>query len=67
MLPNVLFDLFSLSTFVCDSIVAKRVYRKCLASLSHRVTFIDLVELDMLDVDVILGLDWLHSYYASID
>ncbi|KAG5587432.1 hypothetical protein H5410_047866 [Solanum commersonii] len=27
----------------------------------------DLVELDMVDFDVILGMDWLHACYASID
>ncbi|WMV07854.1 hypothetical protein MTR67_001239 [Solanum verrucosum] len=27
----------------------------------------DLVELDMVDFDVILGVDWLHACYASID
>ncbi|WMV50564.1 hypothetical protein MTR67_043949, partial [Solanum verrucosum] len=30
-------------------------------------THVDLVELDMLELDVILGMDWLHSCYASID
>ncbi|WMV19054.1 hypothetical protein MTR67_012439 [Solanum verrucosum] len=67
VLPDVLLESFSASTPVGDSIVAKRLYRKCLVSLSHRVTLVDLVELDMLDFDVILGMDWLHSCYASID
>ncbi|KAH0722387.1 hypothetical protein KY290_005067 [Solanum tuberosum] len=36
-------------------------------SLSYRVTLVDLVELDMLDFDVILRMDWLHSCYSSIE
>ncbi|WMV13916.1 hypothetical protein MTR67_007301 [Solanum verrucosum] len=56
MLPDVLFDPFDVSTHVGDSIVAKRVYRKCPVSLSYRVTFVDLVELDILDFDVIIGI-----------
>ncbi|WMV50784.1 hypothetical protein MTR67_044169 [Solanum verrucosum] len=52
--PDVLLDLFSISTPIGESIVAKRVYRNCHVSLSHRVTYVDLVELDMLDFDVIL-------------
>ncbi|KAH0773395.1 hypothetical protein KY290_010532 [Solanum tuberosum] len=48
----------------CDSVVAKSVYRICPISLSHKVT---LVELDMSDFDVILGMDGLHACYASID
>uniref|UniRef100_M1DZ46 Gag-pol polyprotein n=1 Tax=Solanum tuberosum TaxID=4113 RepID=M1DZ46_SOLTU len=67
VLPNVLLDPFSISTIVGDSVVAKRVYRKCLVSLSHRVILVDLVDLDMQDFDVICGMDWLHSCYASID
>ncbi|KAH0644044.1 hypothetical protein KY289_035018 [Solanum tuberosum] len=30
-------------------------------------TLADLVELDMVDFDVILGMDWLHACYASLD
>ncbi|WMV41657.1 hypothetical protein MTR67_035042 [Solanum verrucosum] len=67
VLPDVFLDPFSISTPVGDSIVAKRVYRRCPISLSHIFTLVDLVELDMLDFDVILGMDWLHSCYASID
>lgn len=26
-----------------------------------------MIELDMVDFDFILGMDWIHSYYASID
>ncbi|KAH0650175.1 hypothetical protein KY284_030087 [Solanum tuberosum] len=40
---------------------------KCPISLSHKVTLVDLVELDMLELDVIFGMDWMHSCYASID
>ncbi|WMV08784.1 hypothetical protein MTR67_002169 [Solanum verrucosum] len=64
---DVLIDPFSVSTPTGASIVANRVYRSCLDSLSYRVTHVDLVKLDMLDFDVILGMDWLHSFYASVD
>ena len=32
-----------------------------------RISYVDLVELDMLDFDGILGMDWLHACFASID
>ncbi|XP_049406156.1 uncharacterized protein LOC125869760 [Solanum stenotomum] len=51
ILLDVLLDPFYVSTPVGDSIMAKRVYRMCLISLSH-----------MLDFDVILVMDWLHPY-----
>ena len=47
--------------------MAKRVYSKCLIFLNHRVTLVDLVDIDMLDFDFILDMDWLLSCYASID
>ena len=47
--------------------LATRVYKNCPIFFSHRSTHIDLVELDMLDFDVMLGVDWFHSCYASID
>ncbi|WMV09711.1 hypothetical protein MTR67_003096 [Solanum verrucosum] len=67
VLPDVLIDPFSVSTLIGESIVAKRVYKSCPVSLSHRVTHVDLVELDMLYFDVILGMDCLYSCYASLD
>ena len=67
ILPEELLEPFSVSIPVGNSIVAKRVYRSCPISLSYKVTLVDLVELDMLDFDVILGMDWLHACYASID
>ena len=35
--------------------------------LSNRVSYVELVELHMLDFNVILGMDWLHDFFASID
>ena len=45
------------STLVGESIVAKSVYQNCPISLPNRVSYVYLVELDMLDFDVILGMD----------
>ena len=35
--------------------------------IAYRVSYVDLVLLDMLDFDIILGMDWLHACFASID
>ena len=50
-----------------DFVVAKRVYKSCPMLMSDRVTLVDLVELDMLEFDVLLGFDWLCACFASID
>ncbi|KAH0646574.1 hypothetical protein KY284_034458 [Solanum tuberosum] len=67
VLPEKLCEPFSVSTPVGESILAERVYRDCVISINHKSTMADLVELDMVDFDVILGMDWVHAYYASID
>lgn len=36
-------------------------------SIPNRNTCVDFVELDMVNYDVILGMHWLHAYFASID
>ena len=35
--------------------------------LLNRVSHVDLVELDMLDFDIIMGMDWLDASFATID
>uniref|UniRef100_M1DFH1 Gag-pol polyprotein n=1 Tax=Solanum tuberosum TaxID=4113 RepID=M1DFH1_SOLTU len=45
------------STPVGESILAERVYRDCPISVNHKSTMVDLVELDIIDFDVILGMD----------
>ena len=67
ILSNVLIEPFSVSTPVGDYVVSKRVYRSFNIALSIEVASVDLVELDMLDFDVILGMDLLHACFDSIN
>ncbi|XP_015084222.1 uncharacterized protein LOC107027624 [Solanum pennellii] len=55
------------STPVGDFVVVDRVYRLCTATLMVYDTHAYLKVLDMIDFDVILGMDWLSSYYAILD
>ena len=54
------------STPVGESIVAKRVYRNFPIMLTNRATHVELVEFDIIDFDVILGMEWLHTRFSSI-
>ncbi|MDV3143947.1 MAG: hypothetical protein Q8763_02865 [Candidatus Phytoplasma australasiaticum] len=58
---------FSISTPVGESIRVERIYRDFLVSIYHRDTLANLIKLKMVDFDVILGMDWLHACYASVD
>ncbi|XP_015081239.1 uncharacterized protein LOC107024791 [Solanum pennellii] len=55
------------STPVADSVVVDRVYRLCTITLMGYDTHADLKVLDMIDFDVILGMDWLSSYHAILN
>lgn len=55
--PECFLDPFFMSTVIGDSIVARRVYRGCMMSIYGRVTLVDLIELEMVDFYVILGMD----------
>ena len=68
---DVLLDVLIRPFYVCtpmgDTLVAKRVNRKCHVMLPNRVILVDLLEHDMFDFDLILGMDLLHDCFASID
>ncbi|XP_070047058.1 uncharacterized protein [Nicotiana tomentosiformis] len=55
------------STPVEDSIMVNRVYRSCVVSIGSCETRVDLQLLDMVDFDVILGMDLLSPYHAILD
>ena len=48
------------------SVVTSKMLRDCLVMIGHRKIPIDLVLLNLQDFDVILGMDWLASYHASV-
>ncbi|XP_075103597.1 uncharacterized protein LOC142178166 [Nicotiana tabacum] len=57
---------FEVSTPVGESVTARRIYRGCPVKVYHPLTVADLVELEMVDLDVIMGMDWLESCYATV-
>ena len=64
ILPDVLNEPIIVTNPVGDSVVAKRVYRNCPIMLPYSVSHVELVELDMVDFDVIFGMDWFHDFFC---
>ncbi|KAL6319785.1 hypothetical protein AAG906_036844 [Vitis piasezkii] len=60
------FDLI-VATPMGDSVVASSMLRDFLMMIYYRKMLVNLVLLDFQEFDVILGMDWLASYNASID
>ncbi|RVW95177.1 Transposon Ty3-G Gag-Pol polyprotein [Vitis vinifera] len=65
-IDNMDFDLF-VATPLGDFVVVNKILRDCCVMIEYREMTVDLVLLDLQDFDVILGMDWLASYHASID
>ncbi|XP_070055048.1 uncharacterized protein [Nicotiana tomentosiformis] len=55
------------STYVGDSVVVDRIYRSCVVTFCGYETRADLLLLDMIDFEVIPGMDWLSPYHVILD
>ncbi|XP_070002559.1 uncharacterized protein [Nicotiana sylvestris] len=64
--PEKLCEPFEVSTPVGESVIERCIYKGCPVKVHHRLTIADLVELEMLNFDVIMGMDWLESCYAKV-
>ena len=49
------------------TIEVKYIFPACVIEINSKVYPADLIELDVWDFDVVLGMDWLFENYASID
>jgi len=65
--PELISKPLAVSTPIGDSVIARRVYRGCTVMICSRQTSANLFELEMVDFDVIMGMDWLASCYANVD
>ena len=52
----------SFETLVCNSML-----KSCVIQIEDREMLADLILMDMYDYDIILGMDWLVAYHASVD
>ena len=55
------------STPVGVSVIVEKVYRSCLVTFVGSNTYVDLIILEMVDFDVILGMTWLSPNFAILD
>ena len=57
----------SIATPLSDELETDIFFPSCLMLVEGRELLADLVLLDVIDFDVILGMDWLARHYASLD
>jgi len=65
--PEMLDREVIVSTPMGDSLCVKYVYKSCPVVVQGREMLADLMVLEMIDLDVILGMDWLAAYHATLD
>ncbi|XP_075080099.1 uncharacterized protein LOC142165444 [Nicotiana tabacum] len=65
--PELLNDPFLVATHVGESLLAEYVYRSCQIRVEGRDTLVDLIVLDMIDFDMLMGMYWSSSCYAIVD
>ncbi|XP_070007953.1 uncharacterized protein [Nicotiana sylvestris] len=67
IIPEPLDTPVHVSTPVGDSMVVDWIYRSCVVTFYGFETRADLMLLDMINFEVILGMDWLYPYQAILD
>ena len=60
------YDL-SVATPMSDFLVCNSMLKSCVIQIEDRKMLADLILMDMYDYDVILGMEWLAAYHASVD
>lgn len=65
--PIPLDETLHVSTPLGRTMVADTVCRSCVIVINGHELVVDLILLDMKDFDVILGMDWLASYHATVN
>ena len=55
------------STPVGESVIVEKVYRSSLVTFVGSNTYVDLVILEMVDFDIILGMTWLSPNFVILD
>lgn len=58
---------FLVTTLAGDPLLVKYVYWEFQIRVEGRNTLDDLIVLDMIDFDVLMGMDWLSPWYAIVD
>ncbi|XP_070039839.1 uncharacterized protein [Nicotiana tomentosiformis] len=58
---------FEVSTPIGESVKVEYIFRNCIITVQGREMFADLNLLDMVDFDIIAGMDWLSSFHATVD
>lgn len=64
---GILHERFIVSTTVGELVFPRTIHKNCPIMLLNRVFYVNLVEHNMFEFDIILGICWFHACFASFD
>ncbi|KAI9161285.1 hypothetical protein LWI28_016023 [Acer negundo] len=64
--PDMLKTKLCVATLSGESLYAKEFLKSCRIQIESKVLEADLIILDMRDLDIIFGMDWLSAYHANV-
>ncbi|XP_038976913.1 uncharacterized protein LOC120107632 [Phoenix dactylifera] len=65
--PDKLDEPLHVATPLKKTVVVDFIFKNCIIQIGDRELMADLIQLDIHDFDVILGMNWLSEYHAHID
>ena len=65
--PGLLNEQLSVRTPLGESLAVRTVYKDCLVRIDTGVFPVDVIVLSLLDLDIILGMDWLTRHRAMVN
>ena len=66
-IPKLLNKPFEVSTPTGESIITRRIYHNCIVTICDCDTLADLIELEIVEFDIIMGMDLVASCYDMMD
>ncbi|XP_073119645.1 uncharacterized protein [Henckelia pumila] len=67
LIPEILVEPFRVATPTSKAIKTHRVHRDCIIVISEHVFQAELIQLNMVKFDAIIGMDWLSNNHALVD
>ena len=66
-MPKELIEPLYVSTPLKNITIANIIFKNCIIQIGKRELAADVIQLNMYDFDIILGMNWLSLYHAHID
>ncbi|XP_075507470.1 uncharacterized protein LOC142544294 [Primulina tabacum] len=67
LIPEILVEPFRIATPTSKTIETHKIHRNCIVYINKHTFNAELIQVNMVELDVILGMDWLSKSHAIVD